>query len=431
MDIKNIPVLRDIDFSDPAKRKRSILICVAGAGMALMLILLIAKNISASPKEEVPEQTTYQSLEVPLGADKDKLQGKTIRDVSASRRTENTAEDLIKDTSASEDLMADLTGQTESASGSVSTPGNALQNLITDPSKSFGRQNVYPETKKDDSRSEAKGNNRQDSDSPAAVAARDNKPSSNSSSADQPSSSSRPDVEARRRRIYESYGYDPATGKPVAQAASSTTSTQPSGNIQSPAAPENKTEEPAIEPVKVQVRRSGGVSSFGSSGTELSNLGEQDEFVTDDPSHPFKAKFAYDEKVSSGQRVTIRLCEDMVVDGVLIPVNTHIFATCTVGERLKLNISSIDINGKIYTLNYTAYDNDGLEGLYCPQSENGKVAERLGEEAGQIAQSAIQSAITGYPSRIFQGGASAVRSKSGKVTVSVTAGYTFYLMKSR
>lgn len=444
MDFKKTPLIGDIDFNDPDKRKSSIRICIAGIMLFLVLIVIIIKPHSSSEQAQPAEPSqNYESLDVPMGQDRDRLAGKTIRDVSSRRRGRAGAyaEDLFSDDIASKDPLAALSGKsndTPSASP-LSDEDSQLPGFL----RGGQNKNIYPEP--EPKTSTATQNEQQPASRPGEAAARATGAQQANSSGqidrtnlnEELTSGKYPGVEAKRRALYEAYGLDPNTGHSVATptpppAIPGVQSPSDQGASSSGTVPaEQKNEEPAIEPVKVQVRRSGGVSSFGSSGTELSNLGEQDEFVTDDPSHPFKVKFAYDEKVSSGQRVTIRLCEDMVVDGVLIPVNTHLFATCSVGERLKLNISSIDINGKIYTLNYTAYDNDGAEGLYCPQSEGSQIAKQIGQEAGQIAQSAISSAITGYPSRIFQSGAQIVRSKGGKVTVSVTAGYTFYLMKSK
>ena len=226
-------------------------------------------------------------------------------------------------------------------------------------------------------------------------------------------------------------GYDPETGQKTGyQQESQETREEPAAETPSET-PE--TETPAMP--KVQVRRSGGVSSLGGigtgTGTAVSSLDSQDPFVTDDPAHPFKVKFAYDEKVTSGQRVTLRLCEDMTVDGVLIPANTHFFAICSVGERLQLKVSSININGRIYALDYEAYDNDGAVGLYCPQT-SGKQAKREARQAAQsLGQSALSTLLSGYASTVVSAGASIVQSNSGEQKVNVTAGYSFYLMKSQ
>lgn len=445
MNLKNIPILGEIDFSDPAKRRRSILICVVGALLALAAILVVARRISdRADAQDSPQETVYESPSVPLGRDNDALKGKTIRDVSGKRRGRagEYAENLFSDNSAENDPLAVIKG--ESPSVKVADPLNESDNKtpsFLQGTETPGRRDVYPE--RTESRSEGnatESKNRSRSVSPASTSSV--QPASSASSRE----SSLSTAEQRRRELYRQHGLDengnPIPGgpadvsprKPAAKtsATSGSTSGASSTNASDPASTDQG--EPVIEQARVQVRKSGGVSAFGlesgTSGTSLTSLGEEDQFVSNDPSHPFKVKFAYNEKVSSGQRVTIRLCEDMVVDGVLIPVNTHLFATCSVGDRLQLNVSSIDINGKIYTLNYTAYDNDGAEGLYCPQSESSKMAKQLGEEASQLAQQAVQTAITGYPSRILQSGASAVRQKNGAVTVSVTAGYTFYLLRS-
>ena len=322
------------------------------------------------------------------------------------------------------DPLAEISGNNKEADDPLSSLGEDTPDFIKRIAEG-NNKDIYPETK---GATQKKAPKPQQSTSSAPST-----PATNGQGA----SSSSKTAEERHRELYIKYGIDPDTKEPLPGSPLSATGQASSASTQPKQEETQKEEDQPVEAEKtrVQVRKSGGVSAFGlggeSSSGSLSSLGEEDMFVNDDPSHPFKVKFAYDEKVSSGQRVTIRLCEDMVIDGVLIPVNTHLFATCQVGERLKLNVSSIDINGKIYSLNYTAYDNDGAEGLYCPQSEASKIAKEAGEQAGQLAQTAISSAITGYPGRIFQSGASIVRSRNGKVTVSVTAGYTFYLIRDK
>ena len=429
MDIKKIPIIGDLDFSDPAKRKSSIRICAAAVMLVIVLILIVVQNMREKRAENTEPNANYESVQIPLGQDKDNLEGKTIRDVSNSRRGRSGAyaEDLFVDKNDVTDPLAALSGDNDK-------PDNDPLSSINEDTPEFikrlaegDNKNVYPESKSSSKASTPKQSQKQQ------TPAKTSSPSHPGNS----SSSSTMSAEERHRELYRKYGIDPDTMQPIEEKTpdKAAGSSSPSANLTQSAnasAPEQPNEP---EKARVQVRKSGGVSAFGLNGdassSSLSSLGEEDMFVNDDPSHPFKVKFAYDEKVSSGQRVTIRLCEDMVIDGVLIPVNTHLFATCQVGERLKLNVSSIDINGKIYSLNYTAYDNDGAEGLYCPQSEASQIAKEAGEQASQIAQTAISSAITGYPGRIFQSGASIVRSRNGKVTVSVTAGYTFYLIRER
>ena len=208
-------------------------------------------------------------------------------------------------------------------------------------------------------------------------------------------------------------GLDPDTGRPLSESAQADSAA---------------TEEPAQEAPKA-VRRSGGVSSLrDQSKTGVTDMNGDDEFIYEDGTKPIKVMFAKDGKVRSGERVTLRLLEDLLVDGLLIPANTHLFATCSIGQRFDITVASIDINGKIYTLNYEAYDNDGLKGLYYPSTQSSEQGKRAIDEAGQIAQTAVSSSLTGISGQVARSGITLARgNKSDKVEV--TAGYTFYIVR--
>lgn len=478
MDIKKIPIIGDIDFSDPDKRKSSIRICAAAAMVVFVLIaMVVRKQMDAKAQAEAlaAQEQAYDPLDIPMGDSKEDIGGKTMTDISRRRGTEGGfAKDFYSEDLLANDPLAALSGE---PSGNNIGSNDPLKDAEQDNRPEFvkrrdgsiGKSDVFPESSGHvGSKSVSPERSKPGEAASRAVSAGSSKTTSKNLE----------DMtfEERRRYLYLQNGLDPDTGEPLpggpldpetisqmmseggapggssgkggsksskssSKKSSTGSSKTSSQNASDAAATTAKTEtkqqpeesQPSIETSKVQVRRSGGVSAFGmtgsSAGTSISSLGEADEYVSDDPTHPFKVKFAYNEKVSSGQRVTIRLCEDMVVDGILIPENTHLFATCSVGERLELKVSSININGKMYTLNYVAYDNDGAQGLYCPQSEASKAAQQIGETAGQLASQAVQSAITGYPGRIFQAGTQIVNSKKGKTTVSVTAGYSFYLMQ--
>lgn len=458
MDIKKIPIIGDIDFSDPDKRKSSIRICAAGAMVVIVLIaMVVRKSMDAKAAEQAAAaESQYESLSIPMGNSKEDIGGKTMTDISKRRGTPGGhAKDIFPEDLAQEDPLAALSGETKTDPNDdplKDTEGDNLPGFMKMHRDMNKHTDVYPESesKQKEERTAMKAG---EAASRAINGVSETKPVGKKDLENMT-------YEERRRYLYLQNGLDPDTGEPLAggpldpsaqrnagQGPAKAAGGQRGSSSQKPSASssknasgvdatdkqEEKTHEPAVEPAKVQVRRSGAVSAFGmtgsSAGTSISTLGDASEYVPDDPTHLFKVKFAYDEKVSSGQRVTIRLCEDMVVDGILIPENTHLFATCSVGERLELKVSSINVNGKIYTIDYVAYDNDGEQGLYCPQSEASKAIQKAGEAAEQIGQQAISSAITGYPGRIINAGTQIINSKKGKTTVSVTAGYSFYLMQ--
>lgn len=197
-------------------------------------------------------------------------------------------------------------------------------------------------------------------------------------------------------------------------------------------------EEPAPqeEPVnlgkeKVVARQSGVISSlddgfddFSSGG--ISSLDGPVETLETDAGHPFKCMFVREEKIESGQRVSVRLLEDMLVGNTLIPRNTHLMAVCTIGSRLEMKVTSIEMNGRIYTLNYEAYDNDGMKGIYCPDVDTqAKDQARTGGlsmgRRSVTKMGAVASEIAGV-------GITIAESVSNKRAVKVPQGYTFYLV---
>ena len=180
-----------------------------------------------------------------------------------------------------------------------------------------------------------------------------------------------------------------------------------------------------------KIKRSGNIStlddSFGTLTTGISSLDEESDLLDSGSSHPLKCMFTKEEKIENGQRVSIRLLEDMVVGSVLVPKNTHLMAVCTIGNRLMLKVSSIELNGQIYSMNYEAYDNDGAKGIYCPDIDNSakETAKQSGMSLGRRAftkTGALVSEVTNLGLTIAE------LSTSGSKSVKVPSGYTFYLI---
>ena len=165
-----------------------------------------------------------------------------------------------------------------------------------------------------------------------------------------------------------------------------------------------------------------------SSGGGISSLdGDTGEAVEENK--PVRCMFIRDEKLKSGQRVTLRLLEDAVVDGVVIPRDSHVSALCTIRDRLYLTVSSVEMNGRIRSLGLEGYDTDGSRGIYCP-SVDGSAARTARDEALNIGQSALRGSIGNIASSVLRTGAGIIRSSSGNTTtVTVPSGYTIYLLK--
>ena len=161
-----------------------------------------------------------------------------------------------------------------------------------------------------------------------------------------------------------------------------------------------------------------------------------DEFTDDgvnypeDSKRPFRCMFIRDEKLKEGQRVTLRLLETYEENGVRIPANSHLNAICKIGNRLELNVKSVEMNGKIIPLNLCAYDTDGLKGIYCPETSSNKNAKKAENEALSASGATFGGLVGDIANTIIRTGVNIARSSSGEVSVNVSSGYEFFLVKS-
>ena len=161
-----------------------------------------------------------------------------------------------------------------------------------------------------------------------------------------------------------------------------------------------------------------------------------DEFTDDgvnypeDSKRPFRCMFVKNEKLKDGQRVTLRLLETYEDNGVRIPANSHLNAICKIGNRLELNVNSVEMNGKIIPLNLCAYDTDGLKGIYCPETSSNKNAKKAENDALSASGATFGGLVGDIANTIIRTGVNIARSSSGEVSVNVASGYEFFLVKS-
>lgn len=220
-------------------------------------------------------------------------------------------------------------------------------------------------------------------------------------------------------------------------------------------APQQQGEEPVEEEEEekhIDIGSQGGVpepssipmDAFGGDGI-ISSLGEPAangivHYAGTYRSVPVKATFLKTERLVSGQKVIVRLMQDMTLsDGTMIPANTHITGICSIGRRLKINVTMLQYNGRMFPVDISVYDNDGTEGIYCPMAEEisgkGRKAKKV---AGDIASGAAGIVGTAFTGNILLG--SAARSSvqqvtsslnsDGTVAVNVSAGCEFYVFEN-
>jgi len=78
-----------------------------------------------------------------------------------------------------------------------------------------------------------------------------------------------------------------------------------------------------------------------------------------------KAVIDQKQKFRTGDKVQLRILEAGVYGQFGIPKNTLLYGICSISSnRLYINISSINLNGKVIPSSLSAYDLDGIPGIY-------------------------------------------------------------------
>lgn len=87
-------------------------------------------------------------------------------------------------------------------------------------------------------------------------------------------------------------------------------------------------------------------------------------------------------KVVQGSRIRIRLLDDIRIDDAVLAKGTYIYGNVSgfSEQRVKINISSIMINGRRIKVNLSVFDNDGQEGFFVPQSSFRDLSKQIGSQ---------------------------------------------------
>ena len=102
------------------------------------------------------------------------------------------------------------------------------------------------------------------------------------------------------------------------------------------------------------------------------------------------AVVAGNQSVVDGESVKLRTAEPMWVGNRLIPRNTTVVGSARVqGERLEIEITSIECEGSIYDVELQVYDSDGQEGINIPQSMESDALHEIGANMGSTMGSSI------------------------------------------
>lgn len=203
------------------------------------------------------------------------------------------------------------------------------------------------------------------------------------------------------------------------------------GNYQPPQPQEEEKGKRNVQPV-AQVSRNV-VSSLGSSSNRGFNTSVGVQRTS--TKNTISAVVANDQTIANGQPVRLRLTEPMWVGNRLVPRNTIITGESRLqGERLEIEISSVESDGSVYEVELQVFDSDGQEGINIPNSMESDALKEIGANMGSTVGSSINIStnagaqiVSDVGRGILNGVSSYLTKKVREVKVHLKAGYKVML----
>lgn len=140
------------------------------------------------------------------------------------------------------------------------------------------------------------------------------------------------------------------------------------------------------------------------------------------------------QTVTTGATLKMKLTQDVLIGGVLIPSSSFIYGKCSVeGERLKVQVTGLRSGTSLFPVSLNLYDQDAMEGIRIP----GAITRDASKEGADRAIQSMQL-MTYDPSFGAQAAGAGVEAAKGLlskkvklVRVTVKAGYPVLLLDDK
>ena len=176
-------------------------------------------------------------------------------------------------------------------------------------------------------------------------------------------------------------------------------------------------------------------------GTKPRNLGFHSPTTATSSSIRNTLKVVVDRTtvLQEGDYVTLRLMETARIKDLRIPRQSKLIAQAKIeGNRMRLLIKSIEVDGHIAPVKLSAYDTDGQEGIYIPGSENVSALKEMGANIGgsmgtsfTFASSAKDQIISEAARGVMQGASQLLQKKLRTIKVTLKGGYRLFLVQTK
>jgi conjugative transposon TraM protein len=140
------------------------------------------------------------------------------------------------------------------------------------------------------------------------------------------------------------------------------------------------------------------------------------------------------QTVVEGAIVKLRLTNDIIVNGTLVPKGSFVFGTASLnGERLNIKITSVRYKTSLLPVQLSVFDMDGMEGIYVPGAITRDVAKNSADRAIQgIGMTTLDPSIGAQAASAGIEAAKTLLSRKAKlIKVTLKAGYQVLLRDER
>lgn len=155
-----------------------------------------------------------------------------------------------------------------------------------------------------------------------------------------------------------------------------------------------------------------------------------------EPGTAIRACVAQTQVVRAGGVVRLRLLEEVSIDGVRLPRNTPLYGQASIeGMRLRIVVHSLEYEGRIFAVEASAYDLDGLPGLNIPDSRERRAVKEalasIGQDVGtsiNVTKSAGQQVLSDLTRGTMRATTRYAAEKLKEVKVTLKADHRLYLV---
>ncbi len=142
-------------------------------------------------------------------------------------------------------------------------------------------------------------------------------------------------------------------------------------------------------------------------------------------------------KVHAGNRVRIRLLQDIYVGSSRVPKGSYVYAQVTGFQtsRINLSVRSVMLGGQTLPVELEVYDRDGYLGLYVPGSNFREFSKEIGTQAtrglSQVRTADQTDLASSLISQLFTTATGATTRMIGREKAVLTYNYSVYLKEKQ